>query len=65
MVGHEKRIEAAPFQGLGEPPQMRKIEIGVGKGAGISPGAGVNADGAHESAKPQLLGCCHRLLLAL
>jgi hypothetical protein len=38
---------------------MRKIEIGIGKGARIAPGAGVNADGAHESTKPQLLGTCH------
>ena len=59
MVGHEECIETAPFQGFGETTQMRKIEIGIGQGARIAPGAGVNADGAHESAKPQLLGTSH------
>ena len=42
MIGHEEGVELAALQRLGEALQMREIEIGVGKGAGIAPGAGVH-----------------------
>ena len=57
MVGHEESIELRRLQGLGEALQMREIEIGVRIGARIAPGAGVQADGAHEGAEPQLFLC--------
>jgi hypothetical protein len=54
MVGHEERVELSALQGLGEPLQMLKVEVGVGIGAGIAPPGRMNADRAHESAKMQL-----------
>ena len=54
MVGHEERVELRSLQGLGEPLQMLKVEVGVGIGAGIAPPSRMNADRAHESAKMQL-----------
>ena len=36
---------------------MREVEIGVRLGAGIAPGAGVDADRPHEGAEPQLTFC--------
>src|ERR1043166_3142014 len=54
MIGHEERVEPAPLQRLDAAFQMRKIEIHVRPGAGIAPGAGVDARRAHESAKAKL-----------
>ena len=54
MVGHEEGVELAALQRLREALQVREVEVGVGKGAGIAPGAGVDADRAHEGAKMQL-----------
>jgi hypothetical protein len=42
---------------------MLEIEIGVGIGARIAPGAGVQADGPHEGAKLHLLLCGHGAIL--
>lgn len=60
MVGHEEGVELRRLQGLGEALQMREIEIGVGIGTRIAPGAGVQADGAHEGAEAQLFSCHER-----
>src|ERR1700712_4371405 len=38
---------------------MREIEVGVGKGAGIAPGAGMDADRPHEGAEMQLACSAH------
>ena len=54
MVGHEEGVELRRLQRLREALQMREIEIGVGIGARIAPGAGVKTDRAHEGAEPQL-----------
>jgi hypothetical protein len=54
MVGHEEGVELAALQRLGQPFQMREVEIGVRESAGIALGAGVNADGPHERAQMQL-----------
>ena len=54
MIGHEEGVEFGALQRLREALEMREIEIGVGKGAGISPGAGMDAHRAHESAETQL-----------
>ena len=54
MIGHEERIELAALERLREALEMGEIEIGVGKSAGIAPGAGVDGDRAHESAEMQL-----------
>ena len=43
MIGHEEGVEPAALQRLGEAHQMREVEIGVGEGAGIAPGGGVDA----------------------
>ena len=57
MVGHEEGVELRRLQRLREALQMREVEVGVGIGAGIAPGAGVKTDRAHESAEPQLPFC--------
>ena len=54
MVGHEESVEFRPLQRLGETLDMREVEIGVRKGAGIAPGAGVNGGRPHEGAEVQL-----------
>ena len=54
MIGHEEGVEPAALQRLREAPQMREIEIRVGKCARIAPSAGVNGGRAHESAESQL-----------
>ena len=59
MVGHEEGVELRRLKRLREALQMGEIEIGVGIGAGIAPGAGVEADRAHEGAEPQLPILCH------
>ncbi len=55
MIRHEKGVELAALQGLGETLDVLEIEIGVGIGAGIAPPRGVNADRPHERAEPKLL----------
>ena len=52
VVGHEKGIEAATFQGLHKALVVRKIEVGIRKGARIAPGRSMNADRSHERAQP-------------
>ena len=47
-IGHEERIELGTLQRLREALQMRKVEIRIGKGAGM------DAAGPHEGAKSQL-----------
>ena len=54
MIGHEERVELSLLQLLSEALQVRKIEIGVRRAAGIAPSGGVNADRAHECAEPHL-----------
>ena len=54
MIGHEKRVEFGALQRLRETLEMGEIEIGVGEGAGITPGAGMDCRRAHESAETQL-----------
>ena len=54
MIGHEERVELSALERLRETLQMAEIEVGVGKRAGIAPGAGVDADRPHEGAEPQL-----------
>ena len=59
MVGHEEGVEFGGLEPLGEALQMGEVEVGVGIGAGIAPGAGVEADRAHERTQPQFAGLCH------
>ena len=59
VVGHEEGVELAGLELLDEALQMAEVEIGVRPGAGIAPGAGVDADRAHEGAELQL-PLCHR-----
>ncbi len=59
MVGHEEGVEPAALERLGEALEMREIEIGVRKGAGIAPGAGVDAGRPHERAEMQLAALGH------
>ena len=54
MIGHEKRIEFAALEGLGEALEMAEIEVGVGESARIAPRAGMDGGRAHESAEMQL-----------
>ena len=54
VVGHEKGIEAATFQGTHKALVVRKIEVGIRKGPRIAPGRSMNADRSHERAEPQL-----------
>jgi hypothetical protein len=54
MIGHEKRVEFRPLERLREALDVGEIEIGVGKGAGVAPGAGVDGRRPHESAETQL-----------
>ena len=54
MVGHEEGVEPPALQRLREALQVREVEIGVREGPRIAPGAGVDADGPHEGAEPQL-----------
>ncbi len=62
MIGHEKRVEFGSLQRLREALEMAEIEVGVGKGAGIAPGAGVDGGRAHESAEMQLTLPAHASL---
>src|SRR6185312_1843380 len=69
MVGHEEGVELPGLELLGHLFQMREIEVRIRPGAGITPRAGVQADGAHERAELQLT-LCHgpvpgRLLLEM
>ncbi|BAV75684.1 hypothetical protein PCAU_3475 [Pseudomonas chlororaphis subsp. aurantiaca] len=63
VVGHEKRIETRPLQGLGETLEVGEVEVGVAIGARVAPGAGVNADRAHEGAQLELALGRHGKLL--
>ena len=63
MVGHEEGVELAALQRLREALEVREVEIGVRIGAGIAPGAGVDADRAHEGAEPELTRRRHENLL--
>ena len=57
VVGHEERVEAALLQPTREAHQMLEVEIGVREGAGVAPGRGVDAHGAHERAEPHSPWC--------
>ena len=63
VIGHEEGVEFRLFQLLREALDVLEIEVGVRVGAGITPGTGMQADGAHEGAKLQLLLFSHRLSL--
>ena len=54
MIGHEEGVELGALQRLREPLDMGEIEIGVRKGAGIAPGAGVDGRWPHERAQVEL-----------
>ena len=54
MIGHEECVELGALQRLREALEMGEIEIGIGKSAGIAPGAGMDGGRAHESAEMQL-----------
>ncbi|CUW96452.1 hypothetical protein AGR2A_Lc180057 [Agrobacterium genomosp. 2 str. CFBP 5494] len=64
MIGHEKCVEFRSFELLRETRQMGEIEIGVRKGAGITPCARVEADGPHKGAEMQFAIICHWLSLS-
>ena len=65
MVGHEEGVELAALQRLGEALQVREVEVRVRIGAGIAPGAGMDADRAHEGAEAQLTRAAHAGPLSL
>ncbi len=52
VVGHEEGVELAALELLREAFEVREVEIGVRKGAGIAPGAGMDARRPHEGAQP-------------
>ena len=54
MVGHEERVELRPLQRLDRLLDVGEVEIHVGPGAGIAPGAGVDRSRPHERAETQL-----------
>ena len=54
VVGHEEGIEFGALERLREALDMREIEIGVRKSAGIAPRAGVDGRRPHECAETQL-----------
>ncbi len=54
VVGHEEGIELRPLQCLDAVLQVREVEIHVRPGAGIAPGAGVDARRPHERTKMEL-----------
>ena len=54
VVGHEEGVELAALQRLREALDVREIEIRVGEGAGIAPGAGMDGGRPHECAETQL-----------
>ena len=59
VIGHEKGVETAAFQGRDELLVMREIEVRVGVGAGVAPCRGVDTDGAHERAEVHLASGVH------
>jgi hypothetical protein len=59
MIGHEEGVELAGFELLRETLQMSEVEIGIRVGAGLAPGAGMDADRAHEGAEMKLAGSGH------
>jgi hypothetical protein len=59
VIGHEEGVEPAALKRLCEALEMREVEIGVGEGAGIAPGAGMDGGGPHECVQPQLPRCRH------
>ena len=59
VVGHEEGIEPAVLELLRKTLEVCEIEIGIGVGAGIAPGAGMDARRPHECAEPQLPRCRH------
>jgi hypothetical protein len=63
MIGHEEGVELRPLQRLNALLGMGEIEIHIRPGAGIAPGAGVNARRPHESAEVELTGRSHRSVL--
>ena len=64
MIGHEECVEFRSFELLRETRQMGEIEIGVRKGAGVTPCARVEADGPHKGAEMQFAIICHRVSLS-
>ena len=61
----KKASNLARLQPLGEALQMGEVEIGVGIGAGIAPGAGVETDRAHEGAEMEVSRHHFTLLLRI
>ncbi len=54
VIGHEEGVELAALERLCEALEVPEVEIGIGKSAGIAPGAGMDARRPHEGAEPQL-----------
>ena len=59
MVGHEEGVKLAFLEFAGELAQLGEIEVHVGPGPGISPGARVDRRRAHECAEMQVLFAGH------
>src|SRR6476646_2526440 len=59
VVGHEKSVELAALQRLREAFEMREVEIRVGEGAGIAPGASMDGRRSHEGGELELTWFCH------
>jgi hypothetical protein len=54
VIGHEERVELAALQRLRKALQIPEVEIGVGEGARIALGPGVDARRPHERAELEL-----------
>lgn len=61
VIGHEEGVELAGLELLDQRLDVAEVEIGVRPGPGIAPGAGMDADRAHERAKLEL-PLCHGAL---
>ncbi len=53
VVGHEEGVEPAALQGRDEALHVGEVEVGVGIGARVAPGAGVDGRRTHEGAEPE------------
>ena len=59
MIGHEEGIEPGFLEPLDQVLEPGEVEVGIGPGAWITPGTGVNADRPHESAELELANRTH------
>src|SRR6266478_1587016 len=60
VIRHEEGVEFAAFERLREAFEMREVEIGIRKSAGIAPGASMDGGRPHEGAEPELTRWRHR-----